>query len=85
MPPAFGREPKKTRKQLYLYHHTHFQVLSLSSFLSVLSQADDKWRKRSSAAGADGVMAAVVVVGITLHFSSCSGGGAALTMTTDSF
>lgn len=37
MPPAFGREPKKTRKQLYLYHHTHFQVLSLSLSPSLCS------------------------------------------------
>jgi len=50
---SFGREPKKTRKQLYLYRHTHFQALSFS--LSLFSQADDKWRERSRAAGADGV------------------------------
>lgn len=29
MPSPFGSELKKTRKQLYLHHHTHFQVLSL--------------------------------------------------------
>lgn len=50
MPPPFGRKPKKTRKQLYLYRHSHLQVLSFS--LSAL-QADDKSRRRWRAAGAD--------------------------------
>lgn len=53
MPPAFGREPKKTRKQLY-------QVLSLSLSLSLFSQADDKWRKTSRAEG-DGVHVCVLM------------------------